>query len=79
METEDNLPPHKGLKKGLYLIPTAFTAARRAMQAKYLADIAGRFDVPLVQIPLLPQEIKGLTLLAELGEQIYAADKVSSL
>jgi hypothetical protein len=24
-----------------------------------------------VQIPLLPQEIKGLAMLAELGEQIY--------
>ena len=31
METEDNLPPHKGLKKGLYLIPTAFTAANVGM------------------------------------------------
>lgn len=32
METEeDNKPPHKGLKKGLYLIPTAFTAANVGM------------------------------------------------
>jgi len=31
METEANQPPHKGLKKGLYLIPTAFTAANIAM------------------------------------------------
>lgn len=31
METEENLPPHKGLKKGLYLIPTAFTAANVGM------------------------------------------------
>ena len=31
METEDKKPPHKGLKKGLYLIPTAFTAANIAM------------------------------------------------
>lgn len=31
METEENLPPHKGLKKGLYLIPTAFTAANIGM------------------------------------------------
>jgi CDP-diacylglycerol--serine O-phosphatidyltransferase len=31
METEDTRPPHKGLKKGLYLIPTAFTAANIGM------------------------------------------------
>lgn len=31
METEDKKPPHRGLKKGLYLIPTAFTAANIAM------------------------------------------------
>lgn len=31
METEEKKPVHKGLKKGLYLIPTAFTAANIAM------------------------------------------------
>jgi CDP-diacylglycerol---serine O-phosphatidyltransferase len=31
METAENKPAHKGLKKGLYLIPTAFTAANIAM------------------------------------------------
>ena len=31
METEDTKPPHKGLKKGLYLFPTAFTAANILM------------------------------------------------
>jgi len=31
METEERKPPHKGLKKGLYVIPTAFTAANIAM------------------------------------------------
>ena len=31
METEQTKPPHRGLKKGLYLIPTAFTAANVAM------------------------------------------------
>jgi CDP-diacylglycerol--serine O-phosphatidyltransferase len=30
-ETEDNRPPHRGLKKGLYVIPTLFTAANVAM------------------------------------------------
>ena len=31
METEDQRPPHKGLKKGLYVIPTMFTAANVGM------------------------------------------------
>lgn len=31
MEAEDNRPPHKGIKKGLYLFPTAFTAANILM------------------------------------------------
>ncbi|HML39361.1 MAG TPA: TRC40/GET3/ArsA family transport-energizing ATPase [Bellilinea sp.] len=53
---------------------TPFTHARRAMQEKYLSDIVDRFGLPLVQIPLLPQEIKGLTMLAELAEQIYQND-----
>jgi hypothetical protein len=30
-ETEDERPPHRGLKKGLYVIPTAFTAANIGM------------------------------------------------
>ena len=52
-------------------VTTPFTRARRSMQEKYLAEIAGRFQVPVAQIPLLPQEIRGLEMLAELGEQIY--------
>lgn len=31
METEETKPAHKGLKKGLYIIPSAFTAANIAM------------------------------------------------
>jgi arsenite/tail-anchored protein-transporting ATPase len=50
---------------------TAFARARRSMQEKYLDEIEERFPVPVVQIPLLSQEVKGLDLLAELGEQIY--------
>jgi hypothetical protein len=42
------------------------------MQEKYLAEIGQRFGVPMVQIPLLPHEVKGLEMLAELGEQIYS-------
>lgn len=50
---------------------TPFARTRRAMQDKYLAEITKRFPVPVVQIPLLPQEVKGLAMLARLGEQIY--------
>ncbi|MGQ9681415.1 MAG: TRC40/GET3/ArsA family transport-energizing ATPase [Anaerolineae bacterium] len=50
---------------------TPFARTRRAMQGKYLAEIARRFPVPVVQIPLLPQEVKGLAMLAELGDRIY--------
>ena len=56
---------------------TPFTRARRLMQEKYLAEIAERFRVPLTQIPLLPQEIKGLEMLAELGVQIYQSDFIA--
>ncbi len=56
---------------------TPFAQARRAMQEKYLAEIAERFPVPLAQIPLLPDEIKGLEMLAKLGEQIYEGEQVS--
>ncbi len=50
---------------------TAYTQSRRTMQQNYLGEIAERFATPIVQIPLLPYEVKGLTMLTELGEQIY--------
>ena len=70
---------HPGLVVTNMVIPpeqtnTPFTRSRRAMQEKYLVEIAERFRVPLAQIPLLPQEIQGLAMLAELGEQIYQSD-----
>ena len=50
---------------------TPFTQSRRAMQEKYLAEIAQRFSVPIVQIPLLPNEVKGVKMLTELGQTIF--------
>jgi arsenite-transporting ATPase len=50
---------------------TAFTQSRRVMQETYLDEIQKRFPVPVVQIPLMPYEIKGLKTLAELGETIF--------
>lgn len=67
---------HPGLVVANMVIPpeqttTPFVQSRRAMQEKYLKEITGRFNVPLAQIPLLPHEIKGLKMLAELGERMY--------
>jgi arsenite-transporting ATPase len=56
---------------------TPFTRARRAMQEKYLVEIAERFHLPLTQVPLLSHEIKGLEMLAKLGEQIYQSDFIA--
>jgi len=50
---------------------TPFTQSRRAMQEKYLHEIAQRFAVPMVQVPLLPHEVKGIPLLIELGQHLY--------
>ncbi len=50
---------------------TPFTRARRVMQEKYLAEIARRFPIPMLQIPLLPREVSGLEMLTELGQQVY--------
>ncbi len=65
-----------GLVFANFVIPadqanTPFTRARRAMQERYLAEIQERFDAPMLTLPLLPQEVAGLDMLAELGEHIY--------
>ena len=73
---------HPGLVVANMVIPpeettTPFVQSRRVMQKKYLREITQRFNVPLVQIPLLPHEIKGLKMLTNLGEQIYGMEKVT--
>lgn len=50
---------------------TPFVQTRRAMQQRYLAEIHGRFAAPVLEIPLLAQEVKGLEMLGELGTQAY--------
>ena len=50
---------------------TPYARARRAMQEKYLAEIAQRFEVPVVTVPLLPHEVKGLDVLIALGDRVY--------
>ena len=57
---------------------TAFARARRAMQERYLVEMRERFPVPVLKIPLLPYEVKGLDLLAELGEEMLGGKAVSA-
>ena len=59
---------------------TPFVRARRAMQDKYLSEITQRFQTPVLQIPLQPREVKGLVMLAELGQQIIGeAEAIDTL
>lgn len=67
---------HTGMVVANYIIPpeqvdSAFVHSRRAMQNKYLQEISHKFNVPVIQIPLLSHEIYGLEMLSELGEMIY--------
>lgn len=74
-----------GIKPGLvvanFVIPpdqvTPFAQARRNMQVKYLAEICQRFNTPVLEIPLLPHEVKGLEMLGELGWLVYG-EKVNA-
>ena len=75
---------HAGMVMANFVIPpgqttTPFVQSRRAMQEKYLAEIRERFPVPLIQIPLLATEVKGLEMLTELGETIYGNGQTASM
>jgi arsenite-transporting ATPase len=66
---------HPGLVVANLVIPpeaatTPFVRARRTMQEDYLLEIGERFAAPLLEIPLLPHEVRGLDMLAELGRQV---------
>ena len=71
-----------GLVVANFVIPleqatTPFVQARRRMQEKYLEEIRQRFSTPILKIPLLPQEVKGLQMLAALGELAFGCEPVS--
>ncbi len=60
-----------------YLLPNnygknKFFNSRRKQQEKYLAEIEKRFKTPLVMIPLLDNEPKGLDNLRKLGSRIFS-------
>ncbi|NPV71140.1 MAG: TRC40/GET3/ArsA family transport-energizing ATPase [Firmicutes bacterium] len=56
---------------------TPYARARRSMQEKYLAEIGERFGAPVLTVPLLPHEVRGLDVLVELGERLYG-DRVAA-
>lgn len=56
---------------------TPFMQARRAMQEKYLAEMEERFDVPILRVPLLSHEVKGLRVIQSLGERIFGKEVVA--
>ncbi len=75
-----------GLRPGLvvanYVLPpeadaTPFGRARRAMQARYLAELPARFAAPVLRIPLLVHEVKGLDVLTALAAQLYGHVEVA--
>jgi len=74
-----------GIRPGLVVanqvLPAAaagapYGQARRAMQQRYLGEIAARFQTPILPIPLLPGEVKGLAGLVALGEQLFEHEAV---
>lgn len=72
---------HPGLVAANFVIPAEaatapFVQARRAMQELHLTEIGERFAAPLLTIPLLPQEVKGIEMLTALGEQIFQSTPV---
>jgi arsenite-transporting ATPase len=50
---------------------TPYGRARYDMQQRYLADIAGRFGVPVLEVPLLETEIAGLGRVHALVERLF--------
>jgi len=65
-----------GLVVANFVIPrehatTPFVRARRAMQDRYLGEIAERFAVPVLEVPLQASEVRGLDTLAALGERVF--------
>lgn len=67
------LPPEAGT--------TPYGRSRRAMQQRYLEVIARSFGTPVLTVPLLPAEVRGLDRLRRLGANLYGenVDAVASV
>ena len=55
---------------------TPYGRARYDMQQRYLAEIAGRFGVPVLEVPLLETEIAGLDRVGALIERLFAPSPI---
>jgi arsenite-transporting ATPase len=51
---------------------TEYFCRRSLMQARYLGEMAERFRVPILTMPLLPREVKGLPTLIQAGETLLS-------
>jgi arsenite-transporting ATPase len=51
----------------------SFFRSRRTMQVKYLGEIEGRFRVPVLVLPLLDQEIRGLPVVSRAAAALFGA------
>ncbi len=51
-----------------------FFAGRRRMQMKYLQEIAIRFGLPILQVPLMGEELRGIEKLRKAGSSVLTAD-----
>ena len=52
-----------------------FFAERRRMQMKYLKEIAGLFRLPVLQVPLMENELRGISSLKTAGSVIMAVNE----
>ncbi len=50
---------------------TPYTMARHRMQQRYLAEIARRFDAPIMEVPLVDGEVAGLDRLAAMAGRLF--------
>jgi arsenite-transporting ATPase len=57
---------------------TEYFCRRSLMQARYLGEMAERFQTPVLIVPLLPHEVEGLDVLAELGDRIYGNGRLAT-
>ncbi len=71
-----------GVKTGLIvanlILPEAiltndYLKQRKAMQTKYLGEMGKRFQAPIVQLPLMPEDLMGKEKLAQAGLSLYGA------
>jgi arsenite-transporting ATPase len=53
------------------VITNDYLRKRRAMQEKYLAEMKSRFNAPIVQLPLMAEDLMGKEKLTEAGKAMF--------